>query len=87
MDITISSAVIVAVIIGLAQVIKQATDIDAKFIPLIDVVLGMAFSFGYSFIEELSVPQIIFYGCAMGLSACGMFSGGKNVAEGFRKEE
>ena len=86
MDITISSAVIVAIIIGLSQAIKQAADVNAKFIPLIDVALGLALSFGYSFIEEISVPYVIFYGFAMGLTACGLFSGGKNILEGLRKE-
>ena len=86
MDITISSAVIVAIIIGLSQAIKQAADVNAKFIPLIDVALGLALSFGYSFIEEISVPYVIFYGLAMGLTACGLFSGGKNILEGLRKE-
>ena len=85
MDITITSAVIVAIIIGLSQVIKQATSINSKFIPLIDIILGLALAFGYSFIEPLSMPQVIFYGLIMGLSACGLFSGTKNIAEGLKE--
>ena len=87
MDITISSTMMVAMIVGLSEVIKKATGINTKFIPLIDILLGLALSFGYSLIEETSIPRVIFYGLAMGLTACGLFSGGKNIIEGLKEEE
>ena len=86
MDIAISSAMMVTIIVGLSEVIKKAVGINAKFIPLIDVFLGLALSFGYSFVEEISLPRVIFCGLAMGLTACGLFSGGKNVIEGIKEE-
>ena len=87
MDITISSAVIVAIIVGLTEVIKKATGMKKKFIPLLSVALGLALAVAYSFTAELTVPYIIFYGLIMGLSACGLFSGSKSIIEGFKKEE
>ena len=66
MDLTnfvLTQTIAVAIIMGLAQIIKQL-GLNAKFIPLIDVALGII----------------------LGLEACGLFSGGKNVITAVKKE-
>jgi hypothetical protein len=86
MDIAITTTVIVAVIIGLSEAIKRATNINAKFIPVLDIVLGLLGAVVYSFIEPMAWPYVVFHGLIMGLTACGLFSAGKNVLEGTKGE-
>lgn len=69
----------VALIMALAQVAKKL-GLKAKWIPLLDLGLGIVAGLtiytlqaGYSPIEGIVV------GIACGLSACGLFSGVKNV--------
>lgn len=76
----------VALIIGLAEIIKRL-GLDSKYIPLVDVGLGLVsgvcvFSLALGF----TIMEGIVLGLALGLSACGLFSGIKNVAELFEKE-
>ncbi len=69
----------VALIMALAEVVKRI-GLDTKWIPLVDLGLGIAAGLliytahlGFSPIEGLVV------GIACGLSACGLFSGVKNL--------
>lgn len=71
----------IALIMGLAEVVKKF-GLDSKYIPLFDlgvgilsgvVVYGIAMSYG--------VLNGIIVGIALGLSACGLFSGIKNTVE------
>lgn len=64
----IEMAIIVAVITGLGQVVKEF--IPTKFMPLASLVLGVAG--GLAFIEG-TVQIQVFTGLAMGLAACGLF--------------
>lgn len=73
----------VALIIGIAELIKRA-GMNSKFIPLVDVGLGLVsgicvygLALGYGWVNG------ILLGLALGLSACGLFSGIKNL---FQKE-
>lgn len=75
-------AVQVALIIGVAEVVKRLGLFDKKYIPILDICLGLlsgigvyTLSFGYKWIEGIVI------GIALGLSACGLFSGIKNVFE------
>ena len=71
----------VALIIGLAQMAKNI-GFPAKFIPLFDVVLGIISGlvvYGYEY--NLGLIRGFMLGLAMGLSACGLFSGIKNLVE------
>lgn len=70
-----------AIIIGIAEVIKRL-GLDSKYIPLIDLALGLIAGIsiytahlGYAPIEGIVV------GIALGLSACGTFSGIKNLTQ------
>lgn len=72
----------VALIIALAEVAKNL-GIDKKYIPLIDLAIGLIGSF---FIyQDLTIVYRVLVGIALGLSACGLFSGVKNTYEGFKE--
>ena len=76
----------VALIIGLAQLIK-GLGINTKWIPLIDVSLGITSGlvvYGYEY--HLGLIRGFMLGLAIGLSACGLFSGIKNLKEKVRGE-
>lgn len=71
----------VAIIIGLAELIKKA-GMDSKYIPIVDVVLGIISGIGvYGFAMGYGTVNGIMLGLALGLSACGLFSGVKNLTE------
>lgn len=71
----------VALIIGLARLVKNL-GLKAKYIPLFDVLCGLVGGILVYFIEfKYDIIQSIMIGLAIGLSACGLFSGIKNLAE------
>lgn len=72
----------IALIIALAQLIKEL-GCPTKYIPLIDLGLGILSGvviFGIFMGQGILVGVLL--GIAEGLSACGLFSGIKNVKEG-----
>jgi len=72
----------IALIIGLAEVAKKV-GFPVKYIPIIDLVLGLISGicvFGIAM--DLGIANGVLVGLALGLSACGLFSGIKNVAQG-----
>lgn len=72
----------VALIIGLAQLVKNL-GVPSKWIPLFDVVLGLLSGvIVYGFEYDLGILKGVMLGLAIGLSACGLFSGIKNVVKG-----
>jgi hypothetical protein len=71
----------VVIIIGLLQVLK-GFGLDAKFTPIVAVVLGLAVSLGLSYFGETKAFEAVVFGLAVGLSAVGLYSGAKNVTEG-----
>ncbi len=71
----------IALIIGIAEVIKRL-GLKKKYIPLVDLGLGLIsgiFVFGNMLGFGMGIGIIM--GVMMGLSACGLFSGVKNVTE------
>lgn len=75
----------VALIIGIAQLIKNI-GFPVKFIPLTDLLLGLLSGvvvYGYEF--DLGIIKGVMIGLAMGLSACGLFSGIKNTVQKCQK--
>ena len=71
----------VAVIIGLAEIIKRM-GLENRFIPMVDLALGLISGiFVYGYLMEYGIAQGIMLGIALGLSACGLFSGIKNTVE------
>jgi len=76
----VSPVSIIGLIIGLAEIVKLL-NVDPKLIPLVDLMLGLFFGvclygifFGYGIIQGGLI------GIALGLSACGLFSGFKNLS-------
>lgn len=76
----VSPVSIIGLIIGLAEIAKLF-NVDSKLIPLVDLMLGLFFGvclyglvFGYGIIQGSLI------GIALGLSACGLFSGFKNIS-------
>lgn len=72
----------IALIMALAEMIKRLDIVPKKFIPLIDVILGVVSGlvvFGYYL--GLGAIKGVILGLAIGLSACGLFSGIKNVTK------
>ena len=85
-ELLLSPTAIVALIIGIAEILKKI-GLPAKYIPIIDVMLGIAAGicvYGLMLNHDLANGALI--GLAMGLSACGLFSGVKNVVEGFKHD-
>lgn len=75
----------IGIIIGLAEVVKKI-GLNSKFIPLFDLGFGVILStIVYTVIQGFSPWHSILIGLFLGLSACGLFSGVKNIAE--RKNE
>lgn len=69
----------VALIIGLAEIIK-GFGLEKRWIPLVDLGLGLASGiFVYGIAQGQGILNGIVLGIALGLSACGLFSGFKNV--------
>lgn len=71
----------IALIIGIAEVVKKL-GLNSKYIPLVDLGLGLiaglfiyTANFGHTAIEGVVI------GIALGLSACGTFSGIKNLTQ------
>ena len=75
----------VGLIIGIAEVNKRC-GFPSKYIPIIDIVLGLVSGICvYGLVLEQGIAQGAIVGIALGLSACGLFSGIKNVVGGYDK--
>lgn len=71
----------VALIMALAELIKRL-GLDSRFIPLIDLGLGILSGvLIYTLYTGMHWIEGLIIGVALGLSACGLFSGVKNVSE------
>lgn len=80
MSYLITPAAQVAIIIGLAEIIKKV-GCPARWIPLIDLALGVASGVSvYGFMQGKGIAYGVLIGLALGLSACGLFSGIKNIS-------
>ena len=74
----ISPAAAIALIVSLAEILKLL-GVGTRFIPLCDALLGILFGLLVYTIElGYSLVKGIVCGLALGLSACGLFSGVKN---------
>lgn len=74
----------VALIMALAQLVKEL-GVPSKFIPVIDVVLGVISGVCvYGLLGKMGIAYGIILGIALGLSACGLFSGIKNIKEALK---
>lgn len=67
----LSFMILVAITVGVTEVIKQAAKVPKRFIPLIALVIGFGLCLVGSLANITSVS--ILTGIAVGLSACGLF--------------
>ncbi len=75
----------VGLIIGISQSIKSI-GINIKFIPLLNLLLGIAIFIGahiFNISDTDNIGIAIMHGIICGLSASGLYSGVKNVSQGF----
>ena len=77
----IEMSAIVAGIIGLAEAAK-GFGLPAKWVPLLNLVLGIA---GVCGLNGGVAPELVFSGVVAGLTASGLYSGVKNVAQGTKE--
>lgn len=70
--------VLVAVIVALGQLFKNS-GVSARFIPIINVVLGVLG--GLFFLDVSSIQDSIIYGLMIGLGASGLFDVSKVVTK------
>ena len=75
-------SLIIGVIIALAELLKKV-GINAKYIPIADLILGLVAGFVYLYPGD--VKMAVLYGIIAGLSAAGLYSGVKNVSQGISK--
>ena len=78
MDITIYDIMILPLIIGLVEMLKKS-GLPVKLLPVVAIILGVVV--GVVYISPGDIPQGVLVGVAVGLSASGLYSGGKTVIE------
>jgi len=83
MDKTIFGVALVPIIIGISEVAKRV-GFPKKFIPILDLTLGIAAGFIYA--APGNAKEAALVGIALGLSASGLYSGVKNVAQAVKGE-
>ena len=80
----LDNAVIVAgslvfIINGIVEVIKRATDLDNKYIPLLSLVIGFGIGIAIAFGFNLPLAETILAGGIGGLGASGLYDNFKSV--------
>jgi len=73
-------ATLVPIIVGISQVVKN-TGFPSKFIPLLNLVLGIGLTF-LSF-DGLAWHEQVIQGLMVGLSACGIYDQSKSLQPTF----
>lgn len=69
-----------AIVIGLAETIKRL-GLNKRYIPLVDIFLGVVLGVSVNLMEHKGIMDGILQGIIVGLSACGLYSGSKNIIE------
>ena len=72
----IETSLIIAVIIGLVQAVKQF-GLKSKHAPLLAVLFGVVAAFGVA--QEATLGLTVFNGIVLGLSSAGLYSGTRAV--------
>lgn len=69
----------VALVMAIAEAAK-IIGLKSRFIPILDVVVGILFGIlNFTIYQNMQIFEGVILGLAIGLSACGLFSGIKNV--------
>ncbi len=78
---------LIPLIVGLVDLVKRA-GLPDKLAPIVSLGLGLGLMFAYGLTEAgWTVLQCAVTGAFLGLSAVGLYSGVKNVAEHFGPDE
>lgn len=76
----------IALIMALAELVKKL-GLDKRYIPLVDLGLGILSGVViYTMYMNMHPVEGVVLGIALGLSACGLFSGVKNVSEKIKED-
>lgn len=77
----VTPAAQISFIMAVAEIAKE-NGLPKKFVPIFDVVLGAGLGIAiFSVMLDLTIVEGAILGVFSGLSACGLFSGAKNVME------
>ena len=76
MEITITFALLTALVVGLVEAIKRL-GLNERFCPLVSIIIGILLCW----VSGLTMPEVLIGGLMMGLGAVGLFSGVKNTIE------
>ncbi len=71
------TTILIGVVIGITEVIKRATKLNKRFIPLVSLLIALIYVIGLS---GMPIKEAIFMGVVVGLSASGLYSSGKTIA-------
>lgn len=72
-------ATAVAVIVGVIEVIKRASGLNTRYVPLLAVILGII---TYIFLGDSDIVENILTGIIVGLSSIGLYAGTKKTVKG-----
>lgn len=78
MTVEVQDAVLIPIIIGIVQLLK-VTGIQKRLLPISSLILGILA--GIFYVNPQDIRSGILVGVMMGLSASGMYSGGKAIME------
>lgn len=79
-----SETIMIGAIIGISEIFKKS-GVSSKFIPIINLILGIVLCSLYSSHLLGDIYLDVFQGIIIGLTASGLYSGAKNVSEGMNK--
>lgn len=73
----IETTILIASIVGITEVIKRATNLNRRFVPLLS--LGISLLLVFLFSEGIPFTSVLQTGIIAGLTASGLWSSGKAV--------
>lgn len=76
-DILIYMSYLAPIVLAMTEVVKRATEIDDRYVPLIALAIGILIGIAASPFISADVFTRMWAGALAGLSAVGLFEGGK----------
>lgn len=76
----LETAIAIALVTGIVQVIKMALPLPKRIVPALSLVIGIVY--GIIFRGNIDLINSIYLGIIIGLSASGLYSGGKTSIKG-----
>jgi hypothetical protein len=79
----LETATLIAIVIGLTEVIKKASGLSSRYIPLTSLVVSLVLVFIFNnFNQHADISAVIFTGIVAGLTASGLYGGVKKTIKG-----